>query len=797
MYQVINCLTTEHDFYHVLTSVLVLCFSSMCGILVFTRSRASTSRNERRAWVVAAGTVMGIGVWATHFIALLGYQPGFPVLFDGWITLLSLLVGIAGFVGNSLILSHYRDLPHRLASAGIATGSVAGMHFLGMSAIKASAVIEYDSAMIAVALLLGGAAFTCTYLFVAPSGNRLRSVGAWFCSLLAVAFIHYVSAAGTHMIPIKGLVRPFWLLDTQGLAIAIAVGMACIVILSSVGTGLHTAIHNVRAREKRKLALLANSSLEALFVVSGDGFVVDLNAAATEMLGEHRDALLGARISHLIQLDDIQDGSHGQDHAFGERSLVLTNGRKRIVDINRRAIDEGANSFIVFAVRDITERLRNEAKVRRLAYSDSLTGLANRVAFTNALTAAMEEQREGPFDLAVLVIDIDEFKEVNDQFGHAAGDFLLKTIALRLQTCLTSVDFVARLGGDEFAVLLRHRTSIRQVAQTAQDMLTALAEPLPIGRRTLVTGASIGIAIASTTTSASERILMAADRALYAAKESGRGCFRLYDNRLHSEHSQKKKLERALHEAVQLDQFELHFQPKVCANSRKVLGREALIRWNRPDFGLVYPDDFIPVAEQSLLINEIGRWTIRAACDAAISWDDNVSVAVNLSARQFLDPDLVEHIRQSLEQSGLDPARLEIEITETALIHNKQLAAAILTQLKEVGVQIALDDFGTGYSSMSYIQTFPFDRIKIDRSFVASMNADRKSRAIVEAIIHLAHSLDIPVVAEGVETEEQANALVILACEELQGYLIARPAPIARIDNALGVKSILAALDAA
>ena len=359
------------------------------------------------------------------------------------------------------------------------------------------------------------------------------------------------------------------------------------------------------------------------------------------------------------------------------------------------------------------------------------------------------------------------------------------------------MDFVARLGGDEFAVLLRHRTSIRQVAQTAQDMLTTLAEPLPIGRRTLTTGASIGIAIASTTTSASERILMAADRALYAAKESGRGCFRLYDNRLHSEHSQKKKLERALHEAVQLDQFELHFQPKVCANSRKVLGREALIRWNRPDFGLVYPDDFIPVAEQSLLINEIGRWTIRAACDAAISWDDNVSVAVNLSARQFLDPDLVEHIRQSLEQSGLDPARLEIEITETALIHNKQLAAAILTKLKEVGVQIALDDFGTGYSSMSYIQTFPFDRIKIDRSFVASMNADRKSRAIVEAIIHLAHSLDIPVVAEGVETEEQANALVTLACEELQGYLIARPAPIARIDNALGVKSILAALDAA
>ena len=249
-------------------------------------------------------------------------------------------------------------------------------------------------------------------------------------------------------------------------------------------------------------------------------------------------------------------------------------------------------------------------------------------------------------------------------------------------------------------------------------------------------------------------------------------------------HEQKRDLEAALHEAIEGDQFVLHFQPKVCSHTRAIVGREALIRWNRPGRGLVYPDNFIPIAEQSLLINDIGRWTIRAACEAAVKWNANETVAVNLSARQFLDPDLVADVRKVLRETGLNPARLELEITETALILNKQLAATILMELKTLGIKIALDDFGTGYSSMSYVQSFPFDRLKIDRSFVAAMNGDRKSRAIVEAIISLAHSLDIPVVAEGVETEEQASLLRSLLCEELQGFLIARPEPFTSPDQA-------------
>ena len=376
-----------------------------------------------------------------------------------------------------------------------------------------------------------------------------------------------------------------------------------------------------------------------------------------------------------------------------------------------------------------------------------------------------------------MIIDLDEFKEVNDQYGHGAGDTLLKAVGRRISNQLSDKDMVARLGGDEFAVLVRGRSTPEEVTRVANNILAAISEPLAMGKRTLNCGGSIGIAIVPQRATSPARILTFADRALYSAKADGRGCVRFYDAILHKRQIEKRNLERALHKAIENDEFVLHFQPKVSASSRAIVGREALIRWNRPNVGLIGPDEFIPLAEQSMLINDIGRWTIFAACSAASQWSGKETVAVNLSARQLLDPDLVDHVRTALEQTGLDPERFELEITETAIIHNTQLATSILLDLKALGIKISLDDFGTGYSSMSYIQDFPFDRIKIDRSFVTSMNANVKSRAIVEAIIHLAHSLDIPVVAEGVETEDQAEALAQLACEELQGYLIAAPAP--------------------
>ena len=779
MYQVFNCIANEHDFAHVLMAVFVLAFSSLCTLIVFHRSQAAESVRGQRMWVTASGFVMGLGIWATHFIALLGYEPGFEVVFDGWITLLSPLISVTGFIVVAHMISINNNTHSRVACAIIASLTVACMHFYGVSALKGSAVIEYDLVTVAFAVGIGFASFLITYLLVSKSDQHMRNLLAWLASLAAVISIHFVSASGTTMIPINGISHPVWELGTGSVSAFIAIGIGTILIVSALAAGLDTAVQGVRVSEHRKLALLADSALEALFIVSPKGLIVDANKAAETIFGTPRDALRGSDSFKIMQLDDVGDVSLVVDHDFGERPLHFPGGRKVIVDINSRVFDDKVSAFTVFAVRDLTQRLRNEARVRALAYQDPLTGLANRVTFNMALASAIRKSPGAVHDLAVLIIDVDDFNEVNDQFGHRAGDVLLKTVAKRIKSSIHQTDLVARLSGDEYAVILRGRTSKAEINAAAQSMLSAISAPLEIGQRTLAIGASIGISVGAPPSGGPTRVLTSADRALYAAKGAGRGRVQFYDTRLHREHEQKRGLERELHQAVLLEQFELHYQPKVCSNTRAVLGREALIRWNHPKLGMVFPDTFIPIAEQSLLINQIGKWTIRAACEEASNWDESITVSVNLSAKQFLDPDLVQHVRLALLGSGIKPARLELEVTETALIQNQLLAVAILNELKVMGVQIALDDFGTGYSSMSYIQSFPFDRIKIDRSFVAAMNVDHKSRAIVEAIIHLAHSLQIPVVAEGVETEDQALALCRLACEELQGYLIARPGPMA------------------
>ena len=804
MYYVFNCIANEHDFIHVLMATLVLSFSSACAQVVLLRSLVALSRRGQIIWMIAAGTVMGIGAWAMHFIALLGYRPGFPVEFDGWITILSPLITIAGFIATAALLTPGKTAStpvmtgaRRLGCAIFATASVAAMHFFGMSALKASAIIEYDPATNVAAFGIGFICFSVTYFAGLLRSPRLASGIAWLSSLFAVASIHFIGAAGTTLIPVKGLVAPVWVLSTGNVGFVIALGAGLILIVAALAVGLDRLIQSMRTQEKRKLSLLADSALEGLFVVSSNGKVIEANLTAQTMLDKSRDALCGRQITDLLQMDDLTDLSLLTDQNLPERSLTFANGSRMIVDIKSRAISDNAGSFIVFAVHDQTDRIRNEAKVRALAYRDVLTGLANRVTFNMALSSAIKNNPAATYDLAVMIIDIDDFKEVNDQFGHQAGDLLLKTVARRMARCLNKGDLVARLSGDEFAVLKRDCTDKAQIAATARALLEAISEPVKLGQRTLSVGASIGISVGVPHSGGLTRVLTSADRALYSAKKAGRGCYRFYDRRLHREHEDRRTLEAALHNAIMLEQFELHYQPKVCSRTRAIVGQEALIRWHRPDHGLVYPDQFIPIAEQSLLINQIGKWTLRAACEAAVAWDENITIAVNLSARQFLDPDLVENVRLALSGSGITPSRLELEITETALIQNTLLAVAVLNELKVIGVQIALDDFGTGYSSMSYVQIFPFDRIKIDRSFVAAMNADHKSRAIVESIIHLAHALRMPVVAEGVETEDQAAALSRLGCEELQGYLIARPQPLA-IDHSWRARPLgVSASDAA
>jgi diguanylate cyclase (GGDEF)-like protein/PAS domain S-box-containing protein len=774
---VFNSLTKHHDFMHMVIAVLVLGFSLVCALLVFQRGMIDRSETGSRRWIIAAGIVTGLGVWATHFIAMLGYQPGFPVKFDAVVTLMSGLIAVIGLTVATAIASNSGTTNRKLCAGFVGSGTVIIMHYFGMTAMKDSVDIAYDPRLVLLSIVVGVGFYTLAYSFRLSTLPVVRNMLSWTCAMLAILGIHFIGTAAMTMTPLASIPDTGWLMGARALSTVIATSICLILLFAALAAGLDSLVVKMRNIESLKLSALADSSQEALFMVSANGKVIQANMAAETMLGIPRDDMQGTNIFDILQLNDLDNYADGEDRLLAEHVLHISGGHDVTVEITTRAMQDSEAGFTVFAVRDLTRQLRQEAKVRALAYRDTLTGLPNRAAFNMTLEAAIRDKPYASADIAVFIIDVDEFKEVNDQFGHSTGDSLLKIAGRRISGCLSPADMVARLGGDEFAIILRGRTSIHQIKWTANKILKAFATPITLGTRSLSMGASIGIALVEPEATGTARVLNAADRALYAAKEAGRGCYRVYDSALHEVHEQRRDLETALHKALEGEQFVLHFQPKVCSHTRAIVGREALIRWNRPGRGIVYPDNFIPVAEQSLLINDIGRWTIRAACEAASEWDATETVAVNLSARQFLDPGLVEDIRNILHETGLNPSRLELEITETALILNKQLAATILMQLKAIGIKIALDDFGTGYSSMSYVQSFPFDRLKIDRSFVAAMNGDRKSRAIVEAIISLAHSLDIPVVAEGVETEEQASLLRSLLCEEIQGFLIARPEP--------------------
>jgi diguanylate cyclase (GGDEF)-like protein/PAS domain S-box-containing protein len=440
------------------------------------------------------------------------------------------------------------------------------------------------------------------------------------------------------------------------------------------------------------------------------------------------------------------------------------------------AFDEGGQYLGYLGTgSDITERKIAERRITLLAHHDSLTGLLNRTKFTEqlSLNVARLERYGTPF--AVMFLDLDQFKGVNDSKGHMAGDRLLAEAARRMQALLGEIDIVARLGGDEFAILLPDTGDRAAVETLAVRLVSAMREPFNIESDMFLIGASIGIAMAPGDGIRPDHLLRNADLALYRAKADGRSTHRFFETQMDSEQRERRLIEADLRGAIARSELVLHYQPLVSATDGLPTGFEALVRWNHPTRGLVPPSDFIAIAEQSDLIVDIGDWTINQACIEAAAWPDHLTVAVNLSARHFRRSDIGRVVQRALNHSGLAPKRLEIEITEGLLIENPDEVIEKLGEIRALGVTIAMDDFGTGYSSLSYLLKFPFDKIKIDRSFVEASTSDPIARDILRAIASMAKTLKLRITAEGVETAEQVEFLSEIACHQLQGYYFARP----------------------
>ncbi|SCY49889.1 putative bifunctional diguanylate cyclase/phosphodiesterase [Microvirga guangxiensis] len=551
--------------------------------------------------------------------------------------------------------------------------------------------------------------------------------------------------------------------------------------------------HELRTQNDRFDAALNNMS-HGLCMVDSEGRIIVVNARFAQLFGLSSAVHSGISLNHLVAqaegqnckgIEPLREILLQQQELISKRqqfAFIHEEADGQTFAISHQPMTDGG---WVATYDDITERRRAESQIAYMAHHDALTDLANRVLFRQQLEHALAETGRQRLRMAVLCLDLDRFKDVNDSLGHEMGDSLLKLVAERLRSCIRQQDVVARLGGDEFAVLQLAIDDPQDCAALAVRIVETISLPYDLEGQEIVIGTSIGIAVASEGNLSPDQLLKQADLALYRAKADGRATYRFFEPEMDAELQARRLLETDLRKALANREFELYFQPQVNVRANEIGGYETLLRWRHPERGTISPGDFIPVAEDIGLIAPLGDWVLEQACMVATGWPKHIKVAVNLSPVQFRNKTLVQSVSRALSRSGLAPERLELEITESVLLQDNELTVATLHQLRRMGVRIAMDDFGTGYSSLSYLRSFPFDKIKIDQSFVRELSSRADCLAIVRSIAGLGASLGMSTVAEGVETEDQFHQITAAGCTEVQGFYFGKPKPASELVHTL------------
>lgn len=553
---------------------------------------------------------------------------------------------------------------------------------------------------------------------------------------------------------------------------------------------------------EEKFRKISASAQDAIVMMDSAGDISYWNPASERIFGYSYEEAVGKDLHALIvpsaQQNAFKEGFErfkktGEGPVLGktlELSALRRNGTEFPVEVSISAVPIKGRWHSIGIIRDFTERKRSEETIRHMAYHDHLTGLPNRLLLNDRLEQALALGRRHRSLVALLFLDIDRFKVINDTLGHAAGDELIKAVAERLKKHLRGTDTVARLGGDEFTVLLQDINGIEGITKVVENIFAIFKEPFNIKEHELFLTASIGIGVYPDDGTDAETLLKNADIAMYLAKDEGRNAYRFYTTAMNARTIERLEMENRLQKAIERDELLLHYQPQIDIVTGEVSGVEALVRWHEPERGIIHqPADFIPLAEETGLIVPIGEWVLRKACEENRKWQDNglkpVRIAVNLSLRQFRQKDFVKTVTRIIKDAALAPEYLELELTESILMKDVESTIEVLHELKAMGIRLTIDDFGTGYSSLAYLKQMPIDMLKIDKSFVRDIATNPDDAAITITIIRMAHSLKLKVVAEGVETMKQLEFLRTLQCDSLQGFLVSKPVPSGEIEEFL------------
>jgi diguanylate cyclase (GGDEF)-like protein len=791
MYQVLNCLGYEHDLRLVALAGLVCLLACAVAISLFHRARASQGRT-RLKWMALDAVAAGCGIWATHFIAMLAYDPGHIAGYNIGITLLSLVFAIAT-VAVGLRIALHDGRPVTIALGGAVAGlGVAAMHYTGMAALEVPARIGWSSDLVLVSVLLG-CVLAALALLVAARGESLRcTVAASVLLMLAIVSHHFTAMGAVTLIP-----DPTRGAGATSISPGVLSFLMALTSFAILGISMSAAVIDRRSkRELRTQKVLLDTALEnmsqGLAMFDAEGRIMLCNERYAAMMDLDPAPQKGQALLEILQLQQAAGQWEGDAHQYiAELMREMRAGRtlERVIVRTSRSIrvvhQPMANGGWVATFEDITEWEQAQRQISHMARHDALTNLPNRTLFRERLERGLHLAKRGD-QLSVLCLDLDHFKDINDSLGHPVGDALLKEVARRLGECATDDDTVARLGGDEFAVVqLCRGCDPTAPSALASRLVESISAPYDIAGHQLVIGVSIGVSLAPDDGENPDQLLKNADLALYRAKADGRGTYRFFEAGMDARAQARRLLELDLRAAVRREEFEVYYQPIVDIAGERTVAFEALVRWNHPERGRIAPSDFIPLAEETGLIVPLGEWVLRRACADAAGWSDPVVLAVNLSPVQFKSPNLTATVLAALRGSGLPAGRLELEITESVLLQNSEATLEILHDLRAQGVRISLDDFGTGYSSLSYLRSFPFDKIKIDRSFVQELASREDSMAIVRAVAGLGHSLGIVTTAEGVETKEQLDLLRREGCTQARGYLFSPPRPATDVERML------------